>query len=124
MDMRLTLTLTTTLTGFHSDMTSPEIGALLARLYSTERKCSDEVGAEILAKSFPAKTYAEHLCDLKNERAIRDAKKAVIRLDNPDWAEWQVIDEVNCYMPPDWWEGDWYWENRFAWAGTPSSARF
>ena len=98
-------------------MTSAEIGTLLSRLHSKERKCSDEEGARIMALSDRRKTYDEHLCDLKNERAIRDAKKAVIRLENPDWAEWQVIDELDWVVPKAWWEGDPFWEPKLAWQG-------
>ena len=98
-------------------MTSVEIGSLLARIHSKERKCSDEEGAQIMALSDYRKTYSEHLRDLQNDRVIRDAKKAKIRLENPDYKEWQVIDELNCKMPPEWWEGDPYWEPKLAWRG-------
>lgn len=102
-------------------MKTEEIRALFARIHSKERKCNDEVGAEILAKSFPHKTYAEHLSDLQKNRAIRDAQKAKIRLENPEWQDWQVIDEVDWLPPSDWWEGDPILEHRFAWAGNSSS---
>ena len=98
-------------------MTSTEIGTLLARLNSKERKCSDETGADILAMTFRDKTYSEHLRDLQNDRVIRDAKKAKIRLENPEYKEWQVVDELNCKMPPEWWEGDPFWEPKLAWRG-------
>ena len=98
-------------------MTSVESGKLLARICSKERKCNDIVGAWIMAMSDLRKTYCGHLRDLQNDRVIRDAKKAKIRLENPDYKEWQVIDELNCKIPKEWWEGDPYWEPKLAWRG-------
>lgn len=78
---------------------------------------SDESGAALLAAQFPAKSYDEHLADLKAGRAAREAVKARLRADNPDWPEWRVIEEMK--LPRGhWYDGDEYWEYRMGWSGS------
>lgn len=103
-------------------MESREIWALLCMLNSPERKMSDEDAADHLAAVFPVKTREEYLAQLKVDRAAREAVKAKIRAEHPDWPEWRVIDDLKPVKGP-WYEGDEYWEYRMGWSGAGKESR-
>ena len=103
-------------------MESREIRALLCRLNSPERKMSDEDAAAHLAATFPVKTYETYLAELKAGRAAREAAKARIREEHPDWLERQVLEDLKPVKGP-WYEGDEYWEYRMGWSGAGKETR-
>ena len=77
---------------------------------------------EQLCQWWPVRRSPHIQARLKARRDAKEQAVASLRAENPEITDCEIRRAI-ALPPKDWWEGDEYWEQRFAWHGTSSHQR-